>query len=231
MSKTCKSLVGFFVLCFGLTLANAQAPDDLDSFFRAVTDGRGDRTRSLLASHPDWVNRELFSGIRPLYRAATLGRPEVTQILLENGANVGAKTEHGSLPLHAASQNGHLAVVLLLLASRSDVNASNEYGETALHLAARYKRVKVMTELLRNGAEPDLLDGKGRTALHYAAGLGNSAMVTSLAGAKAKLDLVDSSGFSPLGWALELKRNSYQDVARFLRAQGCKDVHPEPVEP
>ena len=120
MKDLCKRLVGLLVLLFGFMAVQAQGVGDLDTFFRAVTDGRGDRTRELLTAHPEWVNREIYSGIRPLYRAATLGRPEVTQILLENGANLGAKTDHGSQALHAASQNGHLAVVLLLVASRCD---------------------------------------------------------------------------------------------------------------
>lgn len=226
MLKFSKNLLVASLLAASASTGLAQEPTDLDAFFRAVTDGRSEVVAALLSEHPQWSNRELFLGIRPLYRAAVLGRPEVTQLLLESGADVTANTDRGTNALHAASQNGHLGVVLLLLASKAPVDARSESGATPLHLAARYKRDLVLSELLRNGADPNLSDEMGRTPLHYAAGLGQPQMVTQLVQAGADFDAVDKEGYTPLGWSRTLQRNSYGDVGGYLESKGAKDERP-----
>lgn len=223
----CKRSVIILSILLNFGLASAQESVDLDSFFRAVTDGRAELAAQILRTHPDWVNRELYLGIRPLYRAAVLGRAETVQLLLESGAQVSAPTDRGSHALHAASQNGHLAVVMLLLASKAQVQAQNESGATPLHLAARYKRSKVMRELLKNGADPNIRDKAGRVPLHFAAGLGQVELVQRLVEAGAELDVVDGSGYSPLGWARHNKRNSYGDVGGYLESKGAPDIRPQ----
>ena len=229
MLNRCKHLVILFFL--PTIAALAQPEPDLDTLFRAVTDGRAELVRSLVQEHPDWVDRELYLGIRPLYRASVLGRSEIAQILIDSGADIQGGTERGTLPLHAASQNGHLAIVEMLLAARAQPDAVDESGATALLLAARHKQNKVMTELLRNGANPNIRDNDGRTPLHFSAGLGQYEAVQILVEGGAELSPVDDAGYSPLGWARTLKRNGFGDVGGWLEARGGEDIRPpEPEE-
>ena len=220
----------FFVKCalLGLfTFPSAGAQEaDVDAFYRAVTDGSQEVVAPLLKAHPDWVDRELFFGIRPLYRASVLGRADIAQMLIEAGADVGARTDRGNQPLHAAAQNGYLSVVEILLSHKAPTDQANENGMTALHIAALYKRDRVLKELLRNGADPNIVDKRGRTPLHLAAGLGRLDLVQPLVESGASLSVVDKAGYSPLGWARTAKRNSYGDVGGYLEAKGAKDIRP-----
>jgi len=221
----------FLVICLLFVQTPwAQEQNDLDGFFRAVTDGRDELVASLVQEHPEWVNRELFLGIRPLYRAAVLGRSQVAQILIENGADLQATTDRGSMPLHAAAQNGHLAVVEMLLAARVSADPVDESGVTPLHLAARSKHDNVMRELLRNGADPNRVDKSGRTPLHHAAGLGRLSSVQVLVAAGAELNPLDRAGYSPLGRARVSQRNDFAEVGAWLEAQGGEDIRPEPKD-
>lgn len=223
----CKRLVIVFLL---FQVVGAQPQTDMDRFFLAVTDGEAEQVADLAREHPEWINQPMYLGIRPLYRAAVLGRAAVAQILVDNGADLKATTERGSWPLHAAAQNGHLAVVEILLAARAPVNPINETGATPLHLACRYKRDKVMEELLRNGADPNIRDENGRTPLHFAAGLGRMEAAQKLVAAGAEKSPVDNLGYSPLGWARTLKRNNFGDVAGWLEAAGGEDIRPPAEE-
>lgn len=204
----------------------AQAPSDLDAFFRAVTDGRNDKVTALLEKHPDWKEAELYLGIRPLYRAAVLGRDDVVKSLLAAGASPAVATDRGSLPLHAAAQHGHLEITQMLVAAQADLNAGNEDGQTALHLAARFKKADIVNALLAKGAKATVTDKWGRTALHYAAGLGQPGLVKVLVEAGADLDAVDHEGYSPLGLARTWKRNSFGDVGGYLEGKGATDIRP-----
>lgn len=222
----CKSFVALYLL-LSIGLALAEPPADLDAFFRAVTDGRTGVVKQSLEAHPDWLERELFFGIRPLYRASVLGRPEVAQYLIESGAELTARTDRGYQPLHAAAQNDHQAIVLMLLAAKAPPSEPNVYGDTPLHLATRFKRLEVVEELLRNGAEVNIANDRGRTPLHLAAGLGRPDLVTLLVENGAELSPVDRMGYSPLGLARTWKRNSYGDVGGYLEARGAEDIRPE----
>lgn len=225
MSRT-RQTIAAVVLGLLTHICWAQSEPDLDAFFRAVTDGRGEQVAPMLEAHPDWVERELFFGIRPLYRASVLGRSEVVQMLLESGADPKVATDRGSLPLHAASQNGHLAVAMMLIAHKSPLSLPDETGQTPLHLAIAHKQPKIMKELLKNGADVNAADVRGRTPLHLAAGLGRLDLVTPLVEAGAELSPLDKYGYSPLGWTRTAKRNSFGDVGGYLEAKGAQDFRP-----
>jgi len=86
--------------------------------------------------------------------ACKTGKPEVVQLLLNQGAevSVGAQNDLGLTPLHMASQEGHLEVAQQLLSRGADVNTLEADGETPLHLAAYYGHLKVTELLLKHSA-------------------------------------------------------------------------------
>lgn len=69
----------------------------------------------------------------PLHFAAKAGQLEVAQFLVDNGADVNARTHHDETPLMEAVDHGHDAVAELLLKNKADVNAVTVSGKTALH--------------------------------------------------------------------------------------------------
>lgn len=93
-----------------------------------------------------------------LHYAAGWNTPELTEILLENGANVNAQIKGDTsfqginydlfTPLHLAAQRGHGDIIELLLKHGANTALKTATGKTALDLAQEYghtKAVKLLT--------------------------------------------------------------------------------------
>jgi serine/threonine-protein phosphatase 6 regulatory ankyrin repeat subunit B len=108
-----------------------------------------------------------------LHWAADKGRLEITQLLLDHGANPNLASERGLRPLDIVVSNGQynsqeraVDIAQLLLERGVDVNAPQKNGWTALHWAAFSGNVKAAQLLLDHGANANLETDKGETALH-----------------------------------------------------------------
>ena len=111
------------------------------------------------------VNARDASGLTPLMHAARGDRPEITnpaptdhpeivELLLERGAEVGAQTNTGFVALFWAARYGHAAVTKVLIGHGADVNAKDRDGMTALRWAATNQQTKVV-ELLKEARAKD----------------------------------------------------------------------------
>ena len=67
--------------------------------------------------------------------AAALGKTNIVQILIANGATVNARDSNGRTPLMWASMQGQIEAVRVLLASGADVKATDAHGKTAADIA------------------------------------------------------------------------------------------------
>jgi ankyrin repeat protein len=83
-------------------------------------------------------------GVTPLMIAASAGKTDVAQALLEAGVNINEKGEDGGTALHSAALQEDAAVVELLMESGVDVAAKNKAGKTALQLAEDGGRSEVV---------------------------------------------------------------------------------------
>ena len=97
--------------------------------------------------------------------------PAIVEVLLEAGAEVNSRDEHGFTPLHCAAwSNGNVEVTELLLQSGAAVNAPNSIGATPLHAAAKMCEFPaVVRALLRAGANTEARENQEQTPLHWAA--------------------------------------------------------------
>jgi hypothetical protein len=87
-------------------------------------------------------------GWTPLHWAAYNGHIEISRLLLQNGAEVNARSSNGYTPLHWAASNGHVDILHLLVENGANLEAQSNYGERALHLAARYGHLPFIQELI-----------------------------------------------------------------------------------
>lgn len=116
---------------------------------------RYDETALLLASwrgHLDAVRWLLDHGAQAtrtgtrwsaLHYAAFSNRPEITQLLIERGAEINARAPNGSTVLMMAAREGHEDLARQLLTAGADPKAVNERGENALIWAMRHEHFSI----------------------------------------------------------------------------------------
>jgi hypothetical protein len=111
-----------------------------------------------LAEDPGRVNRPLneHTADRLLHRAAAKGNLEIVKLLLDNGADVGARGESNRTPLHCAANAGTIPVAEVLLAHGADLEATDETGQTPLFAAIRSEKWEIARFFEQRGASVDL---------------------------------------------------------------------------
>jgi ankyrin repeat protein len=173
---------------------NAQSKNGATALMFAA---RGDieSTRTLLGAGadtnlqiPDW-------GGTALIIAATMGKTDVVQLLLDKGANPNQRDNNSFTPLHAAVRDSDygedavqraaaVATIKVLLKAGADPNvrlhqekqtvrALNEVsfeGATPLALAAEVNNIEAIKLLVEGGADPNIATEKGATPLILSAG-------------------------------------------------------------
>ena len=93
-----------------------------------------------------------FNDSTPLCEAASFGRKEVAQLLLQKGAEPDKADKLGQTPLYWAAMTGHRGVVEVLLDEGADLNRAVVRGTTLLHKAAFKDHTNVVALLLERGA-------------------------------------------------------------------------------
>jgi len=130
------------------------------NLFEAAALGLGDRALEIIGHDPSLVNAHSHDGWTPLHLAAFFGHRDLAALLLDQGADVNARSRserfaRANTPLHAAAANRHLDVAGLLLERGADVNARDGSGFTPLALAANSRSDLLMLLLLEKGARAD----------------------------------------------------------------------------
>ncbi|MBI2825885.1 MAG: ankyrin repeat domain-containing protein [Planctomycetia bacterium] len=133
---------------------NRSTLADLSPLQQAAMAGDTARVRELLDDGM-WVDahgKELRG--TPLQYAATKGHGEIVQLLLERGAEVGARDQNERTSLIWAALYGHADVIRRLLDAGANVNAKDYSGWTALdYAAATPKYVEARRLLIARGGK------------------------------------------------------------------------------
>jgi ankyrin repeat protein len=105
-------------------------------------------------------------GATALTTAASYGKTDYVQLLVENGADIEIKDPwDGRTPLMAASLYGYSDIVEFLLSKNANVNATNCRGNTALMWAASYAKVKIVEQLLEAKADIHIVNNNKESIL------------------------------------------------------------------
>lgn len=113
-----------------------------------------------------YTNNESYTA---LHEACSYGSTQITQFLLEKGADVNAIDNEGRTPLHRAVERKHQTTVTELLKFNPKVNVLNYLKLAPLHIATLYELDAMKKLLIKSGANPKLkgiegLDCKGLVA-------------------------------------------------------------------
>ena len=112
----------------------------------------------LVCSIPAWGN--------PLHDAAGKGDTAAVKALLETGADVEGKDNHGWTALQNAAGKGHIEIVKALLTAGAAVNEGDRFGWTVLHGAVLEGHTETVKALLAVGAAINAKQSDGRMHLN-----------------------------------------------------------------
>ena len=171
-----------------------------------------------------------IQGFTPLHFAVAAAIPDtsgrrarrlaIAKLLIDKGADVNAKSEHGNTPLHDVDDE---AAAELLIDKGAKINAKNN-GDTPLHMIMNEAVAKF---LIGKGADVNAKDANGRTPLHYAAYRGFADVVRLLLDKDADVNAKDDEGKTPLHYAIP--PNNYTTlsnnkvVVKLLKARGATE--------
>jgi ankyrin repeat protein len=184
----------------------ARIPDV--AVFLAVTIPGASRTVKQLTDHG--ANLAVSQGAyTPLMAAARSGDLDTIRFLIEQGADVRARTRSGYTPLYAAaSWPGNAAAISLLLKQGADPDTRVETSAPARDLftpvmvAAMRGDAESLERLLAGRANVNVQGGAfDRTALLWAATTGSEETVELLLNKGADVRARDHLGLTPLQWA------------------------------
>jgi ankyrin repeat protein/L-ascorbate metabolism protein UlaG (beta-lactamase superfamily) len=104
----------------------------------------------------------------PLHAACDMGKPELIEVLVTNGAKVNLFSNAGFTPLHYAVKSGNIEAVKFLVDHGAFLNIKEkEQGSTELHLAAAMGYGDIASLLIEKGSCPKMKDNCGKTPLDY----------------------------------------------------------------
>lgn len=146
-------LLAMFLACSGC------AP----SIHDAIARGNMDLVRSLLTENPDLVRALDGKQKTPLHSAVTYKQMEALQLLLEKGADIGARDVTGMTPLHVAAMLGRHDEAKWLLENGADPKIMDDYGDMPIHTAAIFGHGQIIGLFVDLGMSPDIPNGKGQT--------------------------------------------------------------------
>ena len=141
----------------------------------------------------------------PLHTTALLGKHEIVQVLVDNGATIDIKTTTNEqyTPLHLAAHSGNFATVKVLVNLGASVDSRSKNGRTPLRLAAAEGYANIAEFLVSKDADPNAQDSVAATPLHVAAGLSRKSVVDVLVKVGADITIPDNQGNTPVHEAIK----------------------------
>ena len=219
--------------------------DSVPELFDAIRTGDVAKVRDVLSTDAALVDARNAQGQSAVLMACYMGRKEIRDLLLENGAIlelheaaaagnlsrvkeiVEAKPElakgyspDGFPVMALAAAFGHEDVARYLHGKGAGINAvaTNGTGYTALTGAVAGSHDSIAKWLAENGADVNYRYAKGHSPLLEAAANGRIDIVRTLAAYGADLHARTDAGKNALNFAEE---RGHKEVAEFLVAQGC----------
>jgi ankyrin repeat protein len=156
-----------------------------------------------------------LSGRTPLFWAASAGKTEVYNVLIERGAHAHITDLEGLTVFHAAAASGSQDLVLQLI-DAYEVDVRDTFDETPLHLAAAFGHETIATFLIDHKAAIDARTICRQTPLHLAAKYGQQKVALELIKHGADINARDIQERTPLHWA---SYNGHKDMVKVLLKQ------------
>ncbi|KAJ7028077.1 hypothetical protein C8F04DRAFT_1399130 [Mycena alexandri] len=100
--------------------------------------------------------------------ASNYGHLQMTQLLVEHGANINVGSKYCGTPLHCASYNGHQTIVQLLIEHGANLNVQGGVYDSALQAASYRGHENIVQLLIEHGANVNVQGGAYNSTLQAA---------------------------------------------------------------
>lgn len=180
----------------------STSPDDIGqqetALHSAVSGGSPSIVRLLVKSGVS-VNCLNYPGLQtPIYSSVLNRKLEVTELLIELGADVNVKDAAHISPLHHAAFSQDDEIMKVLIQNGASLEAKSHDGLTPLLSATIQGTHDSVTLLVHFGVSVNITTIYGETALHFAAELNHLDKTLFLLNNGANVNAVDCNGASPL---------------------------------
>ena len=130
----------------------------------------------------NFINFKTNKGQTPLHYASFVGNIKIIKLLLENNADLFAKTNNGFNVLHLATMGNKLTSFFYFTEKyRLDINSKDFKENTCLHSSTYYNSIKIFNYLLTiDKIDINAKNKEGFTALHFAVINKNKSMIKKL---------------------------------------------------
>lgn len=126
--------------------------------------------------------------------SAQEGLFEITQLLVNAGADIDERSFRGHTPLRIATRNGRIELVRYFLSRGCEVDTKGDDGATPLEAAASKGHLEIVELLVEKGANINVQDKEGDSPLGEAAKHGFLDVVTYLLSKGADTGLKNAEG-------------------------------------
>lgn len=138
-----------------------------EQLFAAAEKGEFETVRTLLTQYPDMKDVRRNGGWTLLHMS--FNSRELIEYLIDNGADIEARSDGQWTPLHSQAYSGHADGVEVLLEQGADPEAKHAFGMTPLINAIRWNRIEAAEVLVAKGANVNAANTLGRTPLMLSA--------------------------------------------------------------
>jgi ankyrin repeat protein len=175
--------VGCFLIPLAVAIASsmAQAPaDDRAELSLAIRQGNLDRAKAIVEKSPALVTSADDSGFTPLHIAATAGRVDIIEYLLQRGADIEARTAGGQTPLFQTVPLASAEAFDCLLRKGARLGARDNSGKSILQFALSWQRPAMADLILARGFAIEVEGPAAQEMLEEAANAGLATVVATL---------------------------------------------------
>ena len=121
----------------------------------AVISGDLETVKQHIAAGSDLNEKEPFNGSSPLITAATFGKTQIAQELVDAGADLTIKNNDGTTALHSAAFFCRVEIVQLLMDAKADKTILNNYGATPRQtVMGSFEDIKPIYEMMQQQLKP-----------------------------------------------------------------------------
>ena len=133
-----------------------------------------------------------MGGMSALHWSAKNGNTEITELLLDAGADPNVTSKIGKTPVTVAAESGEVEVLSILIDRGGNIEAIDQIGGTPLLWAAGLSPSSdTVAYLIKVGGNVNLIDTNGMTPLIWAAGIGKPDTVKLLIDNGADLEVAE----------------------------------------